>query len=443
MFSNNPQDYWHRVRDEDFTNDLDLSQPERTIPLVFHCDGVKIFKTQKAWVYSYSSMIKKKHGSLANKMVFLIVREAALVKYRTHDEVARLVGYCCKTLATGCYPLLDVDGNAFEEQSLEALRAGQPFTTAGWRACFCGFKSDLEARVQVHKMVRNYMANNICEHCCAGKEIPYTDFTEGAAWKLCRFTHKEFLMMNPSSRQSGWVQVPGWRKERNLEDLLHTLHLGVAGCAVAGLLIDHLQCKCPALTLDGLERELARAYGHYRAWCRGNRQSGSCLKFTRLRFGREKWSSLPELSQYKASTVKLMMYWLQVFLMEDGDPPGHEDRKYCAYSLVMFQWMLDVTGSWFNPASARETADFGFAFLLFYQRLALKCQDAEKRCYKITPKFHYFCHLCEYIEKGYRNVRREFTQLSFQQNQCGESPTSLFKLHFVCCPFLKLFKEID
>ena len=399
------QEYWHRLRHEDFVNDLDLTRPDLTIPLVWHCDGVKIFKSQKAWVYSYSSILKKTHNSLANKMVLLVVRDGALVKYKTHDCIAGLIAFACKTLATGCFPLMDVNGSPFAENSLEASRAGQPFTRDGWRAVFSGFKSDLEARVQVHKMTRNYMANNICEHCCAGKDIPFTDFSSEAAWRLCRFSHEEFLMMNPARRQSAWVDVPGWRKERNLEDLLHTLHLGVACCSVAGLLIDHLQCKSPHLTLDGLDDELARSFTHYRDWCRKNKLGGTSMRFTRLRFGREKWTSLPELSQYKASTVKLMIYWVQVFLMEDGDPFGHEDRKHCAYSLAKFQWMLDVNGAWLSRQNALETADFGFSFLLFYQRLALRCQGEPKKCYKLVPKFHYFCHLCEYIERTHRNVR--------------------------------------
>lgn len=372
---------------------------------MWHCDGVKIFKSQKAWIYSYSSIIKKKHDSLANKMVFVVVRDSALVKFKTHDSIAHLVAYACKTLATGCYPLLDENGTPFAENTLEASRAGQSFTRDGWRACFCGFKSDLEARVQVHKMTRNYMANSICEHCCAGRDMSYADFTSNAAWKLCRFSHEQFLMMNPAERQSAWVEVPGWRKDRNLEDLLHTLHLGVACCAVAGLLVDHLQCKNPHLTLDGLDDELARSYAHYRDWARTKKLGSTCMRFTRLRFGREKWSSLPELSQYKASTVKVLMYWVQVFLLEDGDPRGYEDRRHCAFALAKFQWMLDVTGSWFDEKNAVKTADLGFTFLLFYQRLALRCEGEDKKCYKIVPKFHYFQHLCEYIERTGRNVR--------------------------------------
>ena len=212
------QDYWNHVQDEDFIQSLDLSQPERTVPLVFHIDGVKIYKNQKIWVYSYSSMLRKRGNSLENKVVLAIIRDSLLAKPQTHDAMAEVIAWICKTLQTGRYPLTDWKGNEWPEGSRERSNAGEQFTQDGWRFCFSAFKGDLEARVQVHKMVRNYMANMICEHCPAGKVLSYADFRQDAPWSHVRFTHQQFLDLNPPHRQSAWVLVPGWRKERNLED---------------------------------------------------------------------------------------------------------------------------------------------------------------------------------------------------------------------------------
>lgn len=78
----------------------------------------------------------------------------------------------------------------------------------------------------------------------------------------------------------------------------------------------------------------------------------------------------PELStQYKASTVKYMQYWVHAFLMSrrtDND----EDLIYMTYSLAMFQYMLDTQGPWMSEEKRLETKGFGCNFLLFYQRLA-------------------------------------------------------------------------
>ena len=212
------QDFWNHVRGEEFTQDLDLSQPERTVPLAFHCDGVKIYKNQKIWVYSYSSLVRKSGNAIENKAVLAVVRDSMLAKPHTHDALGRLIGWICRTLGTGKYPVTDYDGSEWPQGSAEALRAGQDFTCNKWRLVFAAFKGDLEARVQVHKLVRNYMSNNICEHCCAGKLISYCDFRKTAPWTEVRFDHNTFLELNPAHRQSSWMTVPGWRKERNLED---------------------------------------------------------------------------------------------------------------------------------------------------------------------------------------------------------------------------------
>ena len=203
---------------EEFIQDLDLSEPQRTIPLVWHCDGVKVFKNQKIWVYSYSSMVRKSGNALQNKAVLAIVRDSMLAKPHTHDAMGRLIGWICKTLATGKFPLTRYDGGQWPAGSVEALRAGKDFTSSKWKCVFSAFKGDLEARVQIHKLVRNYMSNLICEHCIAGKLVSYCDFRRDAPWAAVRFDHNTFLQLNPPSRQSSWLDVPGWTKDRNLED---------------------------------------------------------------------------------------------------------------------------------------------------------------------------------------------------------------------------------
>ena len=170
------KDFWNHLRSEDFVQSLDLVEPGKTIPIVFHVDGVKIYKNQKIWVYSYSSLMRKKGNSLENKAVLLVVRDAQLAKPHTHDTIGRLIGWICKTLQGGRFPLLDWQGNAWPLESVEAQRAGLHFTSDKFRCAFAAFKGDLEARVQIHKLVRNYMSNMICEHCAAGKLLNYCDF---------------------------------------------------------------------------------------------------------------------------------------------------------------------------------------------------------------------------------------------------------------------------
>lgn len=370
-------------------------------------------------------------------------------KPHSHDAVGKIIGYVCRVLATGCFPTLDISGQPFPEGSREFDLAGKPFASASteghcWRAAFCAWKGDLEARAQIHKLTRNYMANWICEHCAAGRLISFGDFSANAAWKDARFNHQQFLMMTPDNKRSAWLHVPGWTKDRNLdvpcsvfklptclfvclfvlpclfwdvcivvsfctdelfnEDLLHTLHQGVACCAIAGLVLAKILLHDPACTLQNLDRHLLAAYRHYRAWCRANSISGSCVRFNRLRFGKEQWKSFPELStQYKASTVKYMQYWVHAYLM-DNRVAGDDDLVFASYALAMFQHELDVHGGWMDQSERHKTAHYGFTFLLFYQKLAGN-NRGEKRNFKMVPKFHYFYHMCEYIDRTGRNPR--------------------------------------
>ena len=173
------------------------------------------------------------------------------------------------------------------------------------------------------------------------------------------------------------------------------------------LILDHLQAKHPDATLTQLEHLLLGVFRHYKRWCKNNKISASSLRFNLSRFGRESWQTIPELSsQYKASTVKIMQYWLAHYLLEEPAVPGAGDRRCCSYALAMFQFMLDSHKEWFVQGDAVKTADYGYKFLLFYQKLAGRSRAEPKKNFKVVPKFHYFFHMLEYIERTLRNVRR-------------------------------------
>ena len=194
-----------------------------------------------------------------------------------------------------------------------------------------------------------------------------------------------------------------------LEDLLHTLHQGVACCTIAAFLTDHLENCDAGLTLQQLESGLQSAYFHYRSWCRANKLSGASLPFTLSRFGKEKWSALPELStQYKASAVKTMMFWLADYLQTHAAPsPGFQMRMLASYMLAKFQHILDTSGPWLGFQETQDAVANGRGFLLLYQRLALEARSKTSghHNYKITPKFHSFLHMLLTMQRTGRNPR--------------------------------------
>jgi hypothetical protein len=221
--SNQTEQYWKHCSHLDFYKRLDLQDDQlgSTIPLFFHADGVKIYKAQKAWVYSISSACRK-GGSLKTKLVVIILRENRVIKEKSHDAVGKLMGYVTDTLMSGCFPQLGPDGNPFPPGSQEEQRAGQLYA-GGWCAAFAGFKGDWEARVVIHKSKRSYNSTWICDHCMASRlpDFTFGDFNMDANCLNHRFTHEEYMILQ-GEKQSSWRFVKGWTKDRNLEDLDHS-----------------------------------------------------------------------------------------------------------------------------------------------------------------------------------------------------------------------------
>ena len=217
--SDRTEEYWLHCAHLNFFKELNLQRDQlrNTVPLFIHADGVRIYKAQKAWVYSISSSCRK-GGSLKTKLVVIVLRENRIIKEKSHDAVGLLMAYICDTLMSGQFPKLRPDGTAFPPGSKEAKRIGK-FFAGGWRFAFAGFKGDWEARVVIHKSKRNYNSTWICDHCMASRVPDFTfgDFRMSASCLNHRFTHAEYLIMQ-GDKQSTWRYVKGWDKDRNLED---------------------------------------------------------------------------------------------------------------------------------------------------------------------------------------------------------------------------------
>ncbi|CAE7838956.1 unnamed protein product [Symbiodinium necroappetens] len=405
-------EYWTRLGHEESVKLLDLKDPARTFPIFWHADGVRVYKHQKCWVYSYSCALKK-GPSLSSKLLLLLVRETLVVKPSTHDRIGEVVGWIQRVLQTGKYPDKDINGQSWPVGSREERLANLEFA-GGYKCAFSAFKGDWEARVLIHKLQRSYNHINICEHCPACKSnnaFNYRNFSPDAAYLDVSFTHAQYLVMTPPEFHSSWLNVPGWTKDRNLEDLLHVLHQGVACFVVPGLVCAHVEAKLgDGIRLQDLGFELEnRVWKHYKAWCRRTKVAGCGHRFNLTRFGREQWGYYPELhSCYKAYTVKMLIYWVYAFLCdEDRNVPNSGNRLRLSYALAKTQWLFDRSGPFLTRQVKDEAVYLGLSFLLLYQFLAVENIPQHKRNWKIVPKFHSFLHLLQYVKRTSRNPRWE------------------------------------
>lgn len=218
-------DYWMHVSHLDFFKKLGITDLQATIPVAWHMDGVKVYKTHKAYVYSMASSLKK-GNSLESKLLTLLFLDTYMKKPFTHDAAGKVIGYIMEVLQSGVFASKDFDGTEFPKGSTEASKAGTYFC-GGFTCAFSCFKADLEARVMAHKLSSNWAADYICERCPATK-LPgpncYGNFSNSAAYLQCCFSHREFLLLNGVAKQSSWVNVRGWDIDRNLDDSLWKCH---------------------------------------------------------------------------------------------------------------------------------------------------------------------------------------------------------------------------
>lgn len=211
-------EYWDRVSHLPFFAELNLENPAMTIPLSWHVDGVKVYKTHKAWCYSHASALKK-GPSINSKSLFLLFRDGDMIKPFTHDAVAKLISYAMDVLQSGRYPEKDEQGKRFPDGSVQAEKSGAYFA-GGWSAAFACFKGDLEARVMVHKLVRSWNSDSICERCLASKlpQFSYANFSDNAPYMDCLLDHDQIVLLNPPGKTSEWIHVKGWDYSRNLDE---------------------------------------------------------------------------------------------------------------------------------------------------------------------------------------------------------------------------------
>lgn len=84
-------DYWMHVSHLDFFKKLGITALQTTIPVAWHMDGVKVYKTHKAYVYSMASSLKK-GNSLESKLLTLLFLDTYM-KNRLHAmQRAKLLG---------------------------------------------------------------------------------------------------------------------------------------------------------------------------------------------------------------------------------------------------------------------------------------------------------------------------------------------------------------
>ncbi|CAK8998908.1 unnamed protein product [Durusdinium trenchii] len=313
-----------------------------------------------------------------------------------NNTVARLVAWSLKCSAEGVAPDTGLYG-----EPLTGFRAEMKGKSLGpWKGAYFAFKADLKARKWMHSFERYYKAKLICDSCLVSSgcncppEMNFKNFGEDAAWPLTTVTHEDYMRM--PGPKSDWLQVEGFRLENLAFDFMHNVFLGTArdlcGSSIRVLLrfgwYDHVEgdidCK-----LAAIQREMVRD-------CR---DLGFFMPkkpvLTEANLCKEDYAQLG--TRFKASHVKLIVFWVARKVQKSSERAPNEDRVIhvlaaCTYALQRCIDLCDASGLLLDTSAACEAADSLVLHLKTYSWLAAFFFAERALLFKVRPKHHYMFH---------------------------------------------------
>ncbi len=181
---------WEAVPDHHIHAAADLPL-DTTIPLLFHSDGVDIYRGTPFRVYQVAS-------ALAHNIDFEDGRSfsGAMDEHdcttETDAAIAAYMEWNFKILESGVHPETDFEGNDWV--GFRKDRANRQLM-GGWRASWFAWTGAAKEKVYQHKFHRNYMSTFMCEKCLCSN-MPDTvygyDFSPGADLFFVCFVFRVF-----------------------------------------------------------------------------------------------------------------------------------------------------------------------------------------------------------------------------------------------------------
>ena len=221
----------------------------------------------------------------------------------------------------------------------------------------------------------------------------YTNFRQNAAHRGTCLTNEQWSALYLAlAVVSPLLLIPGFCIWRVFFDVMHCLDLGVYQLAVPSVMQELTSAPgvFPGASVDD---RYAAAYREYRLWCKTRRVKAVIGK----RFTRKVWRKssnvYPRISQLsaKAAALRSMTYWVDKVLRERANV-GAEVRATMISSFVRADHVCRVSGRHLSVAQHRALCQNLEAALTSYNLLASEALVANKRLYKIIPKFHAVTH---------------------------------------------------
>ena len=378
------------------------------IPCFVHSDGGEVYNSCEYIIWSWSSCLVMGRNTWDFKLFIGMVPDHMRYNHVTDEEIIFYIWWNFEVLESKRHPSVDHLGRPLTGR--RAALAGTPIAGA-WGASFVAHISDLKERVRIHRFIRYYQCNFLCEKCLGHRWASWAnayDFSDSAKWRELEVTHESYLLSTPPGSRSPFCRFRSWTIHRNKGDLLHNCWLGFSK-DVSGQMLFEIASMYMS---PDLSYNLALLHQQMIAWYR---EQGVYCGVRLFRLTTLQWENnrdYPTLeSQMKGAHSKMVFMfvaWLAVQIVESGTDtsPHAKLRATCAWALRDVIYVLDRHGRWLPQDAADQVYDHGNLFLTAYQRLAGIALSESKAWYKLRPKFHDFAHLLIDIKRCRENPKQ-------------------------------------
>ena len=399
--------YWRHEWDKEWVQKhpmlTELERMDFTVPFTLHGDDVQVQNNSKIYILQSSSALSRAPSNLSKLLVSAILSRT-MVKNKfsgitineTADELHKMVADSFRVLLEGVWPYVDYLRRPYT--GWRAKKAGTPLA-GPWRAAFSHVRGDLEFKARVFNW-NHYARFLICKDCMAHKppgRLSFTNLLPTAPCFEVPVSHEDWLLNTADIYLSPLAAIPGFRKERVLEDWMHDVHAGcgkhLAACALVEI------CGGRALSEARLAVVLETEWGAFNQWASDNKVDCTMPMFTPSLLGIHKTSSYPELTRVKAHATRVLLTYLaeRVQALPRRDDDWHL-LVACTSGLSQAHDIMDAADHFFSAAEAGAFYSHGFTFLATYMSLAQRAVSRNVRMYNITPKFHNVGHIVYTIQ---------------------------------------------
>ena len=409
------RDFWTQYKNWEPKHEVwshDHFDPETTVPLLVHGDGGRTYRKEELMVVQFQPVLGwgtrtshpvhrpgvsgvnlQKH-SFTTRFLYGVMQKAL---YKDdEDSFMNFLEGMMQNLCKLYYEGVDLPGGKRLRFLLLGVKGDLPFLQ---KAGFL-LRTFLNVR-KAPKTAKSKRLCGCCHLCLAGtEEYDFEDFATSPCW----------LPTTGRNNPYPWARIPPYFEYLPHVrqgapsffrlDIMHLLHLGFGrdfcGSSLV-LLLDLYNADSIPVALDRQTADLAR-------FVQESRRQIHFKRLSRDMLGYKNEHSFPSAHWSKALDTPVMMEFI-IWILDQQQTLLLEDRLLrlmhgAAQAMGVFMRTVLKAGLWLAKEEAAIASEAGFFFLQAYAKCARICADRRLCRYNLTPKLHFFHHMCIRLHQG-------------------------------------------